>query len=63
MAVLVAEERANIVQIEHDRACSHWVAIGETEVKLTLETSRRPQIEQLKARLESAGYRVEEQQR
>jgi len=60
VAALVAEERANIVQIEHDRAFSHWVAIGETEVELTLETSGRPQIERLKSRLESAGYRVEE---
>ena len=62
LSTLIAEARANIVHIEHDRAFSRWAAIGETEVELTLETSGRPQIESLKARLEAAGYRVEERQ-
>jgi threonine dehydratase len=53
-------ERANIVQIEHDRAFSRWVAIGETEVEVTLETSGRPHIDALIARLRTAGYRVDE---
>lgn len=57
---LIAEERANILHIEHDRAFSRGATIDETEVELTLETSGRDQIEQLKARLEAAGYRVEE---
>jgi threonine dehydratase len=57
---LVAEERANVVAIEHDRAFARRVAVGETEVELTLETSGNPQIAALKRRLESAGYRVEE---
>jgi hypothetical protein len=34
----IAEERVNILQIEHDRAFSRQ-AIGGTEVELTLETS------------------------
>jgi threonine dehydratase len=55
----IAEERVNILQIEHDRAFSRQ-AIGRTEVELTLETSGRKQIELLKQRLESAGYSVEE---
>jgi threonine dehydratase len=59
LADLIAEERANIVAIEHDRAFSD-AAIGDSEVELTLETSGRPQIERLRSRLESAGYRVEE---
>ena len=58
---LVAEERANVVHIEHDRAFARWTAIGETEVALTLETSGRDHIERLLARLRAAGYRVEEQ--
>jgi threonine dehydratase len=60
VAAVVGEERANIVHIEHDRAFSHWVAIGETQVELTLETSGRRHIDRLKTRLTSAGYRVEE---
>jgi threonine dehydratase len=60
LSALIAEERANIVQIEHDRAFSRWASIGQSEVELTLETSGRDQIEAVKARLEAAGYRVEE---
>jgi len=56
---LIAEERVNILQIEHDRAFSRQ-AIGGTEVELTLETSGRKQIDTLKQRLASAGYTVEE---
>jgi len=55
----LAEERANILQIEHDRAFSHQ-PIGSTEVELTLETSGRKHIDAIKQRLESAGYSVEE---
>ena len=57
---VIAEERGNIVQIEHDRAFSRWVAIGETEVEVTLETSGRPHIDALIARLRAADYRVDE---
>jgi threonine dehydratase len=57
---VIGEGRGNIVQIEHDRAFSRWVAIGETEVEVTLETSGRPHIDELIARLRGAGYRVEE---
>ena len=55
----IAEERANILQIEHDRAFSRQ-AIGASEVELTLETSGRKHIDAIKQRLESAGYSVEE---
>jgi len=61
LATLVAEERANVVHIEHDRAFARWTAIGETEVALTLETSGRDHVERLLERLRAAGYRVEEQ--
>ena len=60
LTAAIAEARANILHIEHDRAFSH-AAIGETDVELTLETSGRAQIEALVGRLETAGYRVEEQ--
>jgi threonine dehydratase len=61
LTALVAEERANVVHIEHDRAFARWTAIGETEVAITLETSGRDHIDRLLARLRGADYRVEEQ--
>lgn len=60
LTALVAEERANVVHIEHDRAFARWTAIGETEVAITLETSGRDHAERLLARLRAAGYRVDE---
>jgi threonine dehydratase len=60
LSTLIAEARANIVHIEHDRAFARWAGIGETEVELTLETSGREQIAALLARLRAGGYRVEE---
>jgi threonine dehydratase len=59
LTALIAEERANVVHIEHDRAFSR-LAIGATEVQLTLETAGRKQIDALRLRLEAAGYTVEE---
>jgi threonine dehydratase len=56
---LIAAERVNILQIQHDRAFSPQ-AIGGSEVELTLETSGRTQIERLKQRLADAGYSVDE---
>ena len=60
LTALIAEARANIVHIEHDRAFARWAGIGETEVELTLETSGREHIAALLARLHAGGYRVEE---
>ena len=56
---LVAESRANILYIEHDRAFSRS-RVGESEVELTLETSGRGPIEALKRHLAHAGYTAEE---
>ncbi len=58
LTALVAEARANILHIVHDRAFSS-ARIGETEVELTLETSGHHQIERLIQHLQSAGYLVE----
>jgi threonine dehydratase len=60
VTALIAEVRANVVHIEHDRAFARWAGIGETEVELTLETSGRDQIAELLACLRAGGYRVEE---
>jgi threonine dehydratase len=62
LAALIADERANIVHIEHNRAFSR-AAIGSTEVDLTLETSGRPHVERLRERLTADGYRVVERPR
>ncbi|HET7876241.1 MAG TPA: threonine ammonia-lyase [Methylomirabilota bacterium] len=59
LTALVAEARANVLHIEHDRAFAR-TPVGETEVELTLETSGREQIEAIKRRLADAGYSVEE---
>ncbi len=59
LTTLIAGERANILHIGHNRAFSQ-APIGDTEVQLTLETSGRPQIERLLARLREDGYRVTE---
>ncbi len=59
LAALVAESRANVLHISHDRAFSH-ARIGETEVEMTLETSGPEQIAGVKRRLSDAGYRVRE---
>ena len=60
LTAVVAEERANVVHIEHDRAFARWSAIGETEVVVTLETSGRDHVERILARLRAVGYRVDE---
>jgi threonine dehydratase len=59
LAELVAEARANVLHINHDRAFSR-ARLGETEVEITLETSGRDHIEAVKRHLLAAGYTVEE---
>ena len=59
LTALVAEMRANVLHILHDRAFSRG-RLGETEVELTLETSGREQIEAVKRHLTAAGYTVVE---
>jgi threonine dehydratase len=59
LTALVAEMRANVLHILHDRAFSR-ARLGETEVELTLETSGREQIEAVKRHLTVAGYTVAE---
>ena len=59
LTALVAEMRANVLHILHDRAFSR-ARLGETEVELTLETTGREHIEQVKRHLTEAGYAVHE---
>jgi threonine dehydratase len=59
LAELVAEVRANVLHINHDRAFSR-ARLGETEVEITLETSGREHINSITRHLVAAGYTVEE---
>jgi len=59
LSAVVAEARANVLQINHDRAFSR-ARVGESEVELTLETAGREQIEAIKRHLGDAGYVVTE---
>jgi threonine dehydratase len=56
---VVAAQRANILDIGHNRAFT-TARISDTEVVLTLETSGREQIEAVVAALRGAGYQVAE---
>jgi threonine dehydratase len=55
---VIAEGRANIIEIEHNRAFSK-VDLGETAVDATLETRGKDHIEALEKALHSAGYESE----
>ena len=55
---VIAEGRANIIEIEHNRAFSK-VDLGETAVDVTLETRGKDHIEALENALRSAGYESE----
>ena len=59
LTALVAETRANVLGIEHDRAFSR-APVGDSEVELTLETSGPDQIAAIKRHLTEAGYPVED---
>jgi threonine dehydratase len=54
----IAESRANILEINHDRAFS-GAELGETLIELVLETHGFEHIEEVCARLSTAGYRFE----
>ncbi|HEY7652682.1 MAG TPA: threonine ammonia-lyase [Methylomirabilota bacterium] len=59
LTALVAEMRANVLGIEHDRAFSR-APLGDSEVELTLETSGPEQIAAIKRHLAEAGYPADE---
>ena len=59
LTAVVAEARANVLQIHHDRAFSP-ARVGESQVELTLETSGRDQIDAIKRHLTDAGYTVDD---
>jgi threonine dehydratase len=55
---MLAETGANILKLDHNRSTAGlWVT--EAEIDLGLETRGRVHVEQIKARLRSAGYEVQ----
>jgi len=55
---LIAETRANVLEINHDRAFS-GAELGETLIEFVLETHGFEHVEEVCARLSRAGYRFE----
>jgi threonine dehydratase len=55
---LIAEQRVNVVSVEHHREGLH-LSVAETEVELTLTTRDREHCEELLATLDARGYAVE----
>lgn len=58
LAALIAELRANILQIQHERA-SQRVPLYATNTELTLETRSPEHIEEIVKKLRAEGYTVE----
>jgi threonine dehydratase len=54
---LIAEERVNVVSVEHHREGLH-LSVGETEVELTLATRDREHCDEVTRTLEARGYPV-----
>ncbi len=56
---LIAERRANVMDVVHDR--SHYgVHLGETVVEITLETRGRDHANEIIAALQASGYPIEQ---
>jgi len=60
VSTLVAERRANILEIMHTRGFSR-AEIGESEITLTLETSGQHHMKEVLTALRTAGYQVFEE--
>jgi threonine dehydratase len=55
---VVAESRANVLELNHDRAFS-GAELGETLIELVLETHGFEHLAEVSERLRQAGYRFE----
>jgi len=54
---IIADHRANVVEIHHDRTFSD-IELGETAIDLVLETKGFDHVQRIRTALEEAGYRV-----
>jgi threonine dehydratase len=57
----IAEQRANVVEIHHNRAFSSKAGLGEAMVEVTLETTGRRHIQELIDALSRQGWQVAEE--
>ncbi len=55
---LLADERANVLQVFHNRTFMEASPFGATNVELTLETRGADHIEQIRTTLEKHGYNI-----
>jgi threonine dehydratase len=55
---LLAKERANVLQVFHNRTFLESSPLGATNVELTLETRGQDHIEQLRITLEEHGHKI-----
>ena len=58
LTAIIAAERANIIQITHDRAY-FGVHLGDTIIDISMETRGPEHVEQILKRLRDSGYRYE----
>ena len=58
LTAVIAEAHANIVQVVHDRAY-FGAHLGEGIVDITMETRGLEHVEDLIAKMQAAGYRLE----
>ncbi len=58
LAAVIAEQKANIVETNYDRAY-YGVVLGDTVIDITMETRGPEHVADLAAALESAGYPFE----
>jgi threonine dehydratase len=54
----VAKQRANVVEVHHERAFMRGGGIGDTEIQLTLETKGHQHVQELVAAMGGEGYSV-----
>jgi threonine dehydratase len=55
---LIADERANVLQVFHNRTFMEASPFDATNVELTLETRGQQHIEQIRTTLEKQGYKI-----
>ncbi|MEZ5399711.1 MAG: threonine ammonia-lyase [Bryobacteraceae bacterium] len=59
LCMVIAAQRANIVETNHDRAY-YGVNLGDTVIDITMETRGHEHVEELKSALTAAGYVYEQ---